>query len=221
MKTIKSIYLIVFLLVTGAVFAENKKPGALVRSTLKGLEYRIKAGVNIGGTSPLPLPAEIREINSYRPGAQLAIEGNIIKWFDRNRKWGGLFGIRLENKGMKTDARVKNYYMVMDSYDGEVLGHVEGNWTGNVKTNVKNSYITLPFQVIYKVSPRWDLKFGPYISILTNGDFSGVAYDGYIREEIRPVPKRMSRKQLTIFRATCVNFSGDWMPELNGGHINI
>ena len=38
MKTIKSIYLIVFLLVTGAVFAENKKPGALVRSTLKGLK---------------------------------------------------------------------------------------------------------------------------------------------------------------------------------------
>ena len=72
MKTIKSIYLIVFLLVAGTVFAENKKPGALVRSTLKGLEYRIKAGVNIGGTSPLPLPAEIREINSYRPGAQLA-----------------------------------------------------------------------------------------------------------------------------------------------------
>ena len=52
MKTIKSIYLIVFLLVAGTVFAENKKPGALVRSTLKGLEYRIKAGVNIGGTSP-------------------------------------------------------------------------------------------------------------------------------------------------------------------------
>ena len=66
MKTIKSIYLIVFLLVTGAVFAENKKPGALVRSTLKGLEYRIKAGVNIGGTSPLPLPAEIREIVTGR-----------------------------------------------------------------------------------------------------------------------------------------------------------
>jgi len=63
MKTIKSIYLIVFLLVTGAVFAENKKPGALVRSTLKGLEYRIKAGVNIGGTSPLPLPAEIRVLS--------------------------------------------------------------------------------------------------------------------------------------------------------------
>ena len=44
MKTIKSIYLIVFLLVTGAVFAENKKPGALVRSTLKGLEYRYSSG---------------------------------------------------------------------------------------------------------------------------------------------------------------------------------
>ena len=54
MKMVKCIYLIVFLLATGAVFGENKKPGALVRSTLKGLEYRIKAGVNIGGTSPLP-----------------------------------------------------------------------------------------------------------------------------------------------------------------------
>ena len=49
MKTIKSIYLIVFLLVTGAVFAENKKPGALVRSTLELLHYpcRQKSGKSI------------------------------------------------------------------------------------------------------------------------------------------------------------------------------
>ena len=115
MKTIKSIYLIVFLLVTGAVFAENKKPGALVRSTLKGLEYRIKAGVNIGGTSPLPLPAEIREINSYRPGAQLAIEGNIIKWFDRNRKWGGLFGKVVEGPSIVKQGGL--YYMFYSAND--------------------------------------------------------------------------------------------------------
>lgn len=181
MRIIKSICLGILLIVTVSVFAEEKKPGALIRSTLKGLEYRIKAGVNIGGTSPLPLPPEIREIKSYRPGTQFAIEGNVIKWFE-HRKWGALFGIRLENKGMKTNARVKNYYMVMNAYDGEVTGHIEGNWTGYVKTNVKNSYVTIPIQAIYKVSPRWDVKFGPYISFLTNGDFSGSAYDGYIRE---------------------------------------
>ena len=139
MKTIKSIYLIVFLLVTTSESHQRKVVIIMAKNNMKGLEYRIKAGVNIGGTSPLPLPAEIREINSYRPGAQLAIEGNIIKWFDRNRKWGGLFGIRLENKGMKTDARVKNYYMVMDSYDGEVLGHVEGHLRDIIKYTLQES----------------------------------------------------------------------------------
>ena len=182
MKTLKYVCLIVLILTVVTASAEDTKPGALIRSTLKGLEYRIKAGVNIGGTSPIPLPAEIREIKSYRPGTQFAIEGNVIKWFGEQKKLGALFGIRLENKGMKTDARVKNYYMVMDSYDGEVLGHVKGNWTGYVKTNVKNSYVTIPIQAIYKVSPRWDVKFGPYLSFLTNGDFSGTAYDGYIRD---------------------------------------
>lgn len=180
-KIIKIISIFSLLLSTITVVAEEKKPGALIRSTLKGLEYRIKAGFNIGGTSPLPLPAEIREINSFRPGMQIAIEGDIIKWFDHS-KWGALFGIRLENKGMKTDARVKNYHMVMDSHDLVNPGRMEGAWTGNVKTNVKNSYVTLPFQAIYKVSKRWDIKFGPYISFLTNGDFSGTAYDGYLRE---------------------------------------
>ena len=180
-KMVKSISLFLLLFSVLTVSAENDKTGTSICSTLKGLEYRIKAGFNIGGTSPLPLPAEIRKINSYRPGMQIAIEGNVIKWFD-GTKWGGLFGVRFENKGMKTDAQVKNYHMVMDSYDPVNPGHMEGAWTGYVKTNVKNSYVTLPFQAIYKVSKRWDIKFGPYISFLTNGDFSGTAYDGYIRE---------------------------------------
>ena len=185
----------------------------LVRHTSKGLEYRIKAGFGIGGTSPIPLPAEIRKIEGYRPGMQIAIEGNVIKWFYQH-KWGALLGVRLENKGMKTDARVKNYYIVMESNDGEKIGHIEGNWTGYVKTNVKNSYVTLPFQVIYKISPRWDLKFGPYISFLTNGEFSGSAYDGYIRDG-SPVGEKSNVTEATY------DFSGDlrrfqWGADLGG-----
>lgn len=182
MKKISLIVLCVLLY--SALFASTRdtkqESGGLVWSTLRGLEYRIKAGFNIGGTLPLPLPAEIREIKSYRPGMQIAIEGDLIKWIDKT-KWGVLLGVRFENKGMKTDARVKNYHMVMDSYDPVNPGHMEGAWTGYVKTNVKNSYVTLPLQAIYKVSKRWDLKLGPYFSFLTNGDFSGIAYDGYIR----------------------------------------
>lgn len=176
----KSICLLLFLFAVNIASAEENKSSGLIWSKLRGLEYRIKAGFNIGGTSPLPLPAEIREIKSYRPGMQIAIEGDVIKWVDKT-KWGFLFGIRLENKGMKTDARVKNYHIVMDSYDPVHPGHMEGAWTGYVKTNVKNSYVTFPLQAIYKVSKRWDVKVGPYVSILTNGDFSGIAYDGYIR----------------------------------------
>ena len=37
--------------------AEHK---GLLWSALHGLEYEFKAGVNFGGTAPLPLPQEIR-----------------------------------------------------------------------------------------------------------------------------------------------------------------
>ena len=176
MGLMKHIFLLLLLFSSLALSAQEESQG-LLWSAFRGLEYRIKAGFNIGGTSPIPLPAEIRQLESYKPGMQIAIEGNVIKWFDK--KWGALMGVRLENKGMRTDARVKNYHLVMDSKDN---GHLEGAWTGGVKTKVKNAYVTVPIQGIYKVSPRWDLKLGPYLSFLTSKDFSGSAYDGYIRE---------------------------------------
>lgn len=50
--------------------------------------YSIKAGLSIGGTSPLPLPKEIRSIDSYAPNIAIAIEGNTTKWFGKDKKWG-------------------------------------------------------------------------------------------------------------------------------------
>lgn len=178
---IKGICLFVFLGLSSVTFAENTETSSgLVWSALRGLEYRVKAGFNFGGVSPLPLPAEIREIKSFRPGMQISIEGDVIKWF--NSDWALLMGIRLENKGMKTDARVKNYHMDMISNDPENPGHLIGAWTGYVKTDVKNSYLTFPIQALYQLSKRWELKAGPYLSLVTSRDFSGSAYDGYIRE---------------------------------------
>lgn len=192
----KFLLLILFCGLLAEVFAQQTERKGLKWSALKGLEYRIKAGLNLGGTSPFPLPAEIREIKGYSPGLQIALEGNVIKWWDAAKKWGILTGVRLENKGMKTDARVKNYYMVMEASEGDQTGHLEGNWTGDVKTEVSNSFVTLPFQVIHKLSPRWDIKFGPYVSFLTNGNFTGSAYDGYLREG-NPVGPKVNVSEAT------------------------
>ncbi len=60
-------------------------------SSLHGLDYQFKAGVNIGGTSPLPLPEEIRSIESYSPGLAITLEGNVTKWIDVQKKWGVSF----------------------------------------------------------------------------------------------------------------------------------
>ena len=90
----------------------------------------MKAGFNIGGTSPLPLPQEIRAITGYSPNVCFAIEGNVTKWFDKDKKWGMILGLRLENKGMETKARVKNYGMEIIGDGGE---HLAGNWTGKGK----------------------------------------------------------------------------------------
>ena len=175
-KYLSTAILLNLLLVCGAA-AQKGEYKALKEARLMGLEYRVKAGFNIGGTSPIPLPREIRAINSYSPTLAIAIEGDVHKRFEDSR-WGLLLGMRFESKGMKTNARVKNYHMEMTAKDG---GYMEGAWTGNVKTKVRMSYITIPMLATYQVSRRLELHAGPYFSYATDREFSGTAYDGYIR----------------------------------------
>lgn len=79
----------------------------LINAALHGWEYEIRAGVSIGGTSPLPLPVEIRSIDSYNPTLAFMLEGNAIKWLGTTKKWGVITGVRLETKNMITKATVK------------------------------------------------------------------------------------------------------------------
>lgn len=158
-------------------YAQKERNFGIIRSALNGLHYSVRASYGVGGVSPVPLPSEIRQINSYRPLVGFALEGTIEK--DIN-KWLGLHvGLRLENKTMATDAMVKGYKMEIQNGPGAV---VSGYWTGNVKTNVTNSYISLPILFTFKLSPRWKMRIGPYFSYLLRGDFSGSVYDGYLRE---------------------------------------
>lgn len=178
-KNISILFFCLSLLMSASIYAQEDRNAGIIKSALIGLEYEVKAGFSIGGTSPIPLPVEIRSIDSYNPGMQIAIEGNVTKWLDPARQWGVSVAVRLENKGMKTDAIVKNYSMEIIGDGGEKL---KGYWTGNVKTKVKNSYLTIPVLVAYQLSPRWRLNAGPFVSYVLEGDFSGNVYDGYLRE---------------------------------------
>lgn len=160
------------------VAAQDDRSESILRSYLRGLEYQVKAGFNIGGTSPLPLPAEIRSIDSYSPNIAIAISGEVTKWMGEKKNWGLAVALRLENKSMSTKATVKNYGMEIIE-DGST---VSGRWTGGVKTKVRNSYLSLPVLATCKLGERWNVKLGPYISYLIDGEFSGNVYDGYLRE---------------------------------------
>lgn len=160
-------------------YAQEDRSGGIIRSLLLGLEYEVRAGISIGGTSPLPLPQEIRKIEGYSPTFCFSIEGDVIKWFGEKQRWGFLFGLRLETKGMQTKAQTKNYSMEIFGDGGE---RIKGNWTGMVKTKYRSTFLSIPLVATYKVNNRLRLGAGPYVSFKTSGDFSGHVYDGYLRE---------------------------------------
>ena len=176
---IATLFLILLLAGTKLSAQEDRNQG-ITQSYLHGWEYALKAGFSIGGTSPLPLPKEIRTINGYTPGGVVvSIEGNSTKWLDKKKIWGITFGVRLESKKMTTDANVKNYHIeIINTDNGKPL---VGLWTGNVKTKVNNSYLTVPVLANYKISSRWKLVAGPYFSYLIDGNFDGHVYEGHLR----------------------------------------
>ena len=136
----------------------------------KKFEYRIKAGFNIGGTLPIPLPAEIRKIESYSPTMAFTVEGSVLRWF--TPKWALTTGLRFETKGMNAGAKVKNYQMTLLIENGDKTGEMSGRFTGRIKTRVQNEYITLPILVVRELSPRWEIKLGPYIAYRIDGSFT-------------------------------------------------
>lgn len=179
-KIIYTLCTLAFAAVSISGYAQEERSENIRWAYLHGLEYQVKAGFNIGGTAPLPLPPQIRKIESYSPNIALAITGEVTKWMGEKKRWGLAVALRLENKAMSTNALVKDYGMRIIGDDGNL---VSGRWTGCVKTKVNNSLIALPIMATWKASERWVVKAGPYISCLINGEFSGYVYNGYLREE--------------------------------------
>ena len=134
-----------------------------------------RVGYSLGGTAPVGLPRTIRHMNSYTlmPNFQFGIDA------ERHISplMGVMLGLRLENKGMQVDARVKNYHMAIE----QGTQHLEGQFTGDVKTKVNEWMFTVPVMATLHVGDKVRLKAGPYLSYVVSKQFEGCAHGGYLR----------------------------------------
>lgn len=141
-----------------------------------GMGFVVRAGYVLGGTSPMPLPAEIRKINEFSPkgGFSLGVDG--YKYF--STRWGVSAGLRFFMQGMHTGADVKNYSMAI------VMGEdvVKGRFTGTDITDTRMTGFTIPLTATYRIGARWTFNLGPYLSYWIYRDFNGEVFNGYLRE---------------------------------------
>lgn len=168
-------------------------------------EYQAKVQLSLGGASPIGIPAQIREIESFKPLNIFGIEGNVTKWLKDNQEFGIRTGLKYEGRGMKTQARVKNYYTQIEDDTG---AQTKGYFTGHVVTEMKNTYLTLPLLFVWNATDHWNFYGGFYFSKSLGRNFTGYIYDGAFREST-PIG------ELTTFEGTTqglYDFSDDIKP---------
>lgn len=145
----------------------------------ENIEYQALLQVSVGGASPLGIPAQIREIESFRPINPFGIGMNATKWLDDKQQFGIRAGLKFEGRGMKTQARVKNYYTQIEDDTG---AQTKGYFTGHVITELENYYFTLPLSFVWNATEKWNFYAGFYFSLAANKSFTGYIYDGAFRE---------------------------------------
>lgn len=160
---------------TGHTVTPKENTGVIRHLADQGYKITMRAGLNIGGTTPLPVPAEVKSINSFDPGLNFGIGVDMEKMFTKD--WGIQVGIRFESKGMETDVTVENYHTRL-MRDGD---RTEGNYTGKESTTVNYTLFTIPILAHYRFNGHWALNLGPYFSYALKREFTGIAADGYMR----------------------------------------
>lgn len=167
----------------------------------------IRAGYTIGGTSPIPLPNEIRSINDFSPKGGATVGFDVYKMYAR--RWGISAGWHFFYEGFHTGADVKNYKMSL-TMDGNTMS---GYFTGTDITNTSMWGMTIPVQAVYCISPRWSVSFGPYFSTYFKRTFEGEVYDnsqgvGYLRVDT-PTGQKVD---ITKNNPATYDFSEDMRP---------
>ncbi len=131
---------------------------------------------------PLGMPASIRSLEKYDFKVNPMIGLDAQKMF--NDRWGLMAGIRLERKGMEIEAKVKNYHMTIVR-GGESL---TGQFTGYNHTEENQWLLTVPVCATLNID-KVRIFLGPYLSYVTERQFEGYAFDGYLRVDDPTGPK--------------------------------
>jgi len=141
----------------------------------KKFNYSVILGINIGATTPVPIPEEVREVKNYNPKINPQFGMNVIH--NLNKKWGITSGILIERKAMRVTDKVK--YMKT----GIVLDNdlVTGYFVGENMTNTDNLYLSIPLYGSLKINEIWKVKLGVYGARALSKKFDGSVSDGYIR----------------------------------------
>ena len=177
-KISKFACLFLFLFTGLTVQAQEELISAIELTDRNGWELEVRAGVNIGGASPLSLPQEIRKIDSYSPRLNATLEGVATKWFGPEMKWGVSAGLKFEEKGMITGAKTKAYHMEIINDGSKTSGY----WTGYVKTHYNSTFLSIPIMANYRINNAWKIRAGIFTSFRLDGEFAGKVSDGYLRE---------------------------------------
>ncbi len=156
---------------------------ALAGDIFEGIQMKGRVGYSMGGTAPIGIPATIRSLDSYRLTPSFLVGIDVA--LPIKDRWGVMTGLHYENKGMDADVTTKAYRMELRK--GNEL--IEGLFTGRVKQKVTEWMATLPVMATCQLGDKVQLKAGPYISLLFNKDFSGIASDGYLRQGDPTGPK--------------------------------
>lgn len=144
-------------------------------SLLNNVEYTVRLGYNIGGTTPIGMPATIRGLNKYTLKATPSLGADAHKRL--TSQWGVMTGLHIDRKAMEIDATVKNYHMTMTQGSDEI----EGYYTGSLVTECDEWVLTLPVTATFRIGEKVMLKCGPYVSYVLGKAFQGHVYDGYLR----------------------------------------
>lgn len=142
-------------------------------------KYNITArlGYSVGGTMPMGFPEEMRGLNSYSPKGNYRFGVDIERMF--TDKFGVQAGIFLERKGFKSDVSMRQYDVILER-GGE---RITGPFTGNVVINIVQTGVTIPIQASWWINNHSKLKFGPYISYITDRTFNGYAYGNKVYDD--------------------------------------
>ncbi len=161
---------LIFLFLTG-IYSLLHLPSASAQQMDSGLDFNFLLGVNLGATTPVPIPGDLK-IRSYNPKFNPLMGANLTYYF--NEHFGIGTGLMLDWKGMKVGTRVTDVHLSVDVPD---VGTLTGYVTGKNTTKVSTLYLVQPVYASWRFNPRWQLKGGIYLAEALSRSFKGNVRD--------------------------------------------